>query len=120
MTQWIADYYGVVDQMDIDKLAAVTSPQVAVSFGNAPRTEGFDALAAGLTPLWGSLDDMKHNVVRLWEIPGSDYGAIEAQIDYTRKDGKAVRIPCTSTLHRDTDGRVDELNVYIDLAPLFA
>ena len=51
---------------------------------NYPTTEGFEAFGASLQPLWGSLDSMTHNTVRLWEIPGTDYGAIEANIAMNR------------------------------------
>ena len=120
MTQWITDWYAIVDQMDVDALAEVTSPDITVTFANFPTTEGFPAFAASLEPLWGSLDSMTHSPVRLWEIPGTDYGAIEATIAYGRKDGKVVHVPSFSSVHRGADGKIDELNVYIDLAPVFA
>lgn len=120
MTQWITDWYAVVDQMDLDALAAVTSPDIKVTFGNFPTTEGFEAFGASLQPLWGSLNSMTHNAVRLWEIPGTDYGAIEANIAYARKDGTTVYVPAFSSVHRGADGKIDELNVYIDLAPVFS
>lgn len=120
MTQWIADYYSVVDQLDIDALGAASSPDIKVTFGNNPTTEGFDALAANLGGLWGMLDSMSHNAVRLWEIPGTGWGGIEAMIEYVRKDGVVVNIPNMSTIHRDADGKVDVLNAYIDMTPLFS
>ncbi len=119
MTQWIADFYNVVDQLDLDALAAATNPTITVTFGNNPTSEGFEALAGSLGGLWGMLDGMKHNTIRLWEIPGTDWGAIEALVEYRRKDGVVVNIPNVSTIHRDADGKVDVVNAYIDMAPLF-
>jgi hypothetical protein len=40
MTQWITDWYAVVDQMDADALSEVTSPDIKVTFANYPTTEG--------------------------------------------------------------------------------
>ncbi len=120
MVQWIADWYAVVDQMNMEDLAKHTNKDIRLTFGNNPTSVGIDAMAAGLAPLWGSLNSMTHHIVRTWENPQGDYGVIEASISYVRKDDKAVVIPSCSTLHRDSDGLVDELNVYIDLSPLFA
>jgi hypothetical protein len=43
----------------------------------------------------------------------------ELNVDYTRKDGPHVTVPCTSFLDRQGD-LVDELRIYIDLEPVFA
>jgi len=45
---------------------------------------------------------------------------LESVVDYTRKDGQVVTIPSASFLDRAQDGKVSELRVYIDLAPVFA
>ena len=120
MTQWIADFYGVVDQLDLDALAAVTSPDIKVTFGNNPTTEGFEQLAGSMSMLWGAIDGMSHSPTRLWEIPGTGWGALEAVITYVRKDGAVIQVPNMSSIHRDEDGKVDELHAYVDLTPLFS
>ena len=48
---------------------------------------------------------------------------VEADIDYTRTDGKVVTTPCVTLLHRAGDAepaRVDHVRIFIDLAPVFA
>ena len=120
MTQWIADFYSVVDQLDLEALRAATSADIKVTFANNPTSEGFDQLAGNLSMLWGAVDSMSHTPVRLWEIPGTDWGAFEAVITYVRKDGAVITIPNVSSLHRDADGKIDELHAYVDLTPLFS
>ena len=40
-------------------------------------------------------------------------------MDYARKDGKSVRLPCVSILKPEGD-KVGELRVFIDVAPIYA
>ncbi|NBP70154.1 MAG: hypothetical protein EBU52_15590 [Cytophagia bacterium] len=53
-------------------------------------------------------------------ILGSDhYMAAEALIDYKRKDGKVVALPCVTMIERNAAGEATSVRIFIDTAPIF-
>jgi ketosteroid isomerase-like protein len=117
MSDWIRDYYDDVDNMRLGEWVARHSDDVVVRFGNNPPARGKDEVAQNIGQFWSLIGGLKHNFVNTWEVDGTTI--LELNVDYTRADGAHVSVPCTSFLHRDGE-LVDELRVYIDLAPVFA
>jgi len=78
---------------------------------------GHEAIQGAIGGLWSAIDGLRHRFVHVW-----DHGAttvLEAAVTYFRKDGKTVTVPCVSILET-RGGKVAELRVHIDLAPVFA
>jgi hypothetical protein len=117
MSDWFRTYFDDVDNMRLDEFVARHSDDVVVRFGNNPPAHGKDEVAQSIGQFWSMIGGLKHNFVNTWEVDGTTI--LETKVDYTRKDGAQVTVPCTSFLHRDGD-LVDELRVYIDLEPVFA
>jgi hypothetical protein len=117
MSDWIREYYDDVDNMRLDEWIARHSPDVVVKFGNNPPAHGKEEVAGNIGYFWSLIGGLKHNFVNTWEVDGTTI--LELDVDYLRKDGTTVTVPCTSFLHRAGD-LVDELRVYIDVAPVFA
>ena len=117
MSDWINDYYDDVDHMRLDDWLARHTDDVVVKFGNNPPSRGKEEVGGNIGYFWTLIGGLKHNFVNTFEVDGTTI--CELAVDYTRKDGSQVTVPCTSFLHRDGD-LVDELRVYIDLAPVFA
>jgi SnoaL-like domain len=117
MSEWLNDYYDDVDHMRLDDWLARHTDDVVVKFGNNPPAQGKKEVGNNIGYFWTTIGGLKHNFVNTYEVDGTTI--CELAVDYTRKDGSQVTVPCTSFLHRDGD-LVDELRVYIDLAPLFA
>lgn len=117
MSDWINDYYDDVDHMRLDDWLARHTDDVVVKFGNNPPARGKEEVGGNIGYFWTLIGGLKHNFVNTYEVDGTTI--CELAVDYTRKDGSHVTVPCTSFLHRDGD-LVDELRVYIDLAPVFA
>ena len=117
VSDWIRDYFRTVDRMDLDAYLALHTDDVRFRFANAPTTTGKQAIREGLTQFWGSISGLRHDIVRTWDT--GDSGVSEAMCVYTRKDGSEVGIPTTTILRRRGD-LVEDIRIYIDLAPLFA
>lgn len=121
-TSWVREYYDDVDHMRMEEFLAWHTPDVTVRFANHPPAHGPDQVRGAIGHFWETIGGLKHNIVNVW---GNDDGTavVEANIDYTRLDGKVVVTPCVTLLHRAGDAepaRVDQVRIFVDLAPVFA
>lgn len=117
MSDWISAYYDDVDHMRMDEWVARHTDDIVVTFGNNPPARGKEQIAENIGYLWSTIDGLKHNFVNTFEVDGTTI--LELKVDYTRKDGDLVTVPCTTIIHR-TGELVDSMRIYIDLAPVFA
>jgi ketosteroid isomerase-like protein len=117
MSDWLHDYYDDVDNMRLDAFVDRHTDDVVVKFGNNPAAVGKDEVRNSIGYFWTLIGGLKHDFRNVY-LDG-DTTIVEADIEYTRADGGHVTVPCTSILHR-RDGLVDQLRVYLDLAPVFA
>ena len=117
-TSWVKDYYATVDSMNMEKYLAYHTDNVKLRFGSTPTTEGKAAVEEGLNHLWDALDSMKHTMTGVWQ--EGNVTIVEANILYTRKDGKAVSLPCVTVLRTEADNLVNDVRINMDISPLFA
>jgi ketosteroid isomerase-like protein len=117
MSEWIREYFRTVDGMDMEGYLARHTDDVRFRFANSPTTTGREAIREGLTQLWGSINGLRHDFVQIWDT--AEAGISEAVTVYTRKDGSEVGIPVTTILRKRGD-LVEDVRIYMDLAPLFA
>jgi ketosteroid isomerase-like protein len=118
MGGWLDDLYEKIDAKDLDAFLAALSDDVVVVFGNNPPAVGKEQVGAAIGGFFGTIASMSHNFRNVF-VDG-DTTLLEADIDYGRLDGPTVTVPCMSLLHRDADGLVDQLRIFIDVAPVFA
>jgi ketosteroid isomerase-like protein len=116
-TSWVKDYYAAVDAMDMEKYLAFHTDDIKFRFGSAPTTVGKEAVAQGLNQLWGALESLRHQMSGVWQI--GNVTIVEADITYTRKDGKVVVLPAASVLRREGN-LVSDMRINMDINPLFA
>jgi ketosteroid isomerase-like protein len=117
MSGWLRDYYDDVDNMRLQAFVDRHTDDVVVKFGNNPPAVGKAEVEKAIGYFWTMIGGLRHQFVNVFA--DGDTTILEAEIDYERKDGVHVMVPCTSILHR-RDGLVDGLRVYLDLAPVFA
>jgi ketosteroid isomerase-like protein len=117
MSDWLRTYYDNVDNMRLDEFVDSHTDDVIVQFGNNPPARGKDEVREAIGQFWMMIDGLQHTFNQVHESDGTT--VLEAQIDYTRKDGQVVTVPCASVLDRVDDGKISALRVYIDLAPVF-
>lgn len=113
----IKSYYETVDSMDLDAFKAMHSENAKVQFANFPTAEGPEQIAGAIGQFWSTIGGLKHNFVNRWD--QQDETILEVNVDYTRKDGQHVVLPCVSIVKPDGD-KVGELRVFIDVAPIYA
>jgi ketosteroid isomerase-like protein len=116
MSDWLEQYYADVDAMDMDAFLAHHTDDAVVQYANNPPAKGKDQIGQAIGALWGAIGGLRHERVNVWHV--EDGAILEAVTHYLTKGGTQVPIPVTSILHR-TNGMVDNLRVYIDMAPLF-
>lgn len=117
MGDWIEEYFGDVDAMDLDGFVDRHAEGAVVSFNDNPPATGKDEIRAMIGGFWELIDGMRHDFRHRYE--DGDTVVLESDVTYTRKDGQQVTIKTASVLHRDGD-LVDRLVFYNDPAPLFA
>lgn len=78
---------------------------------------GKEAVEQDLNHLWTSLESLSHHTTGIWE--SGNVTIVEANITYTRKDGKVVVLPAAFLVRREGD-LVNDLRVNMDINPLFA
>ena len=116
MSDWVKDYFADVDTMDIDAFLTHLTDDVVVNWANADPFVGKKAVAEAIGGLYQAIDAMQHELVHVY-----DEGAekiVEANVHYTRKDGRRVRVRAMTVLRR-RDELVDEARVFLDTAPVF-
>lgn len=123
MSDWVHRYYDDVDHMRLPEFLAWHSADVTVQFANNPEARGQEQVAGAIGHFWEMIGGLKHNIVNVWEhVDGTT--AVEANIDYTRQDGRVVTTPCVTLLHRaeavSDDASIDAVRIFVDLAPVFA
>jgi len=113
----IKRYYDTVDSMNLDAFRAMHSDNARVTFANFPAAVGPDQIAGAIGHFWSTIGGLKHKFVNRWDNP--EESILEVAVEYTRKDGSKVTLPCVSIVKPDGD-KVGELRVFIDVAPIYA
>lgn len=116
--QWLVDYFDDVDNRRLEPFVARHTPDITMRFGNAPVMAGHAQLRDGIGEFWGSIEALRHRFGQTWQVDHRTT-VFEHAIDYTRKDGGQVNIPCTVIFERDGE-LVSGIRSYIDLGPVFA
>ena len=125
VTRWARDLYAnAVDRKDAAGFAAAFLPDGWVQFGNAPAIAGRSAIETAIAQFFSSFVALRHASTGTW-LDG-DTLTLEAEVTYTRHDGKLVTVPA-STIFRLARGSAEagspqakECRIYVDLTPLYA
>src|ERR1700759_4990665 len=107
-----------VDDADHDTIAALTAPDVTFRFGNAAPTSTQSDLLAAAQSFRGSIADLRHTILDLWEV---DDGTVIGIMDvyYRRLDGIELNLACCNVF-RLRDGIVNDYRIYMDVNPVLA
>jgi ketosteroid isomerase-like protein len=116
VSDWVNDYFADVDSMDIDAFLSHLSDDVVVNWANADPFVGKQAVAEAIGGFYQAIDAMQHELVNVYD-EGNEK-IVEADVHYTRKDGRRVRVRAMTVLRR-RDDVVDQVRVFLDTAPVF-
>ena len=117
MSDWWQQFYKDADNLDLDGLMSHFTDDATARFGNSKELVGKAAIRNTFQEFWLTIRCMKHNFFNV--IESGNYVALESRIDYTLPDGQDVNVPCATVL-RNSNGKIGEIRIYIDLAPVSA
>lgn len=115
---WIAAYFEEVDRMNPDGLLRWYADDGSFRFAGQPKVIGKPAIKQVLANFYSSIRSMHHHRTGVWVDAAAASGVWEAEVEFTRRDGKVVMIPAVSVL-RLRDGLVADFRFVMDAAPLF-
>jgi ketosteroid isomerase-like protein len=103
---------------DMDGFAGLLREDSVFTFGNSGPVVGAAAVRAGLEQLFTVVNTISHTVLNEWST-GSDQ-IVEADVTYSRKDGKDVTVPCASIITFDDSDKIISYRILLDPSPLYA
>lgn len=111
--------FDFLDAMDVKNFTKMLTENGEVKFGNGPGMFGPAAVAEGQKGFFSMIKKMEHtlNPEGFWAKEGSF--VLEGDVTYTRFNDTKVTVPFTDTFWLEGN-KIKTLNVYFDLAPLFA
>ncbi len=117
MSYWFSQTYAHIDAMNMEGFIDGLTPTIALTVGNNPTMIGHEAVRGGIGAFWASINGLKHKIQNVIEQNGLT--VLEALIDYQRKDGRTVEIPCVTILERSGE-KISALRIYFDISPVYA
>jgi ketosteroid isomerase-like protein len=109
---WVREHYALVDAAALDRYIEDFAPEVKLRFANnqvvVGREAAREALARG-----HAHHDMAHTIVGFFE--DGPTVTLEFEVAYTFRDGREATVPSCAVIHRDADGRFDDVRIYLDL-----
>ena len=117
MSRDVTSTFADIDSFDPDRFVTNLTPDAVFRFGNADPVVGRAAVRDAIAGFFTTIDGLTHRILETWE----DGDPVIARIDveYRRKDGKAVTVPNVDVLRYDGD-LVRDWQIYIDVAPVYA
>ena len=107
-----------VDAKDAAGFAALFEPEGRCTFGNYDALVGTEQIEAAAASFLASIAAISHSIRHEWVI--GDDTIVEAQVAYTRLDGRDVTVPVVSIWRTGAGGMIEDYRVFYDLAPVFA
>ncbi|WP_433171475.1 nuclear transport factor 2 family protein [Actinoallomurus sp. CA-150999] len=115
LPSWAAGLYAAMDAGDIDGVIAHFSEDVRMRYGNAETVVGHEAVRAASMQFFGAISGMSHDFHDVWE--SGDAAMLICDVNYTRSDGSVVCLPAATFIHHRSDGIIDDIQVFMDMAP---
>ncbi|MER7789682.1 nuclear transport factor 2 family protein [Streptomyces sp. NPDC097640] len=115
---WMAELYSCFDTLNVEAVLTYFSPDCRIRFGNGEPTVGHDEFLVGAGAFLQSVRGMCHRFRQVWQCGES--AVLVADVGYTLHNGNTLSLPAITVLHRRSDGLIDDMQVVLDVAPLFA
>ncbi len=109
--------FDAIDTMSAGRFAESLAPNVHFQFGNAYEVRGRDAVEATVAGFFSSIDGLRHHLRGYWEQAST--AIVKLEVEYTRKDGRKLTLPCTNIFEFDGD-LISDYRIYMDIGPVFA
>ncbi|MEV7395212.1 nuclear transport factor 2 family protein [Streptomyces sp. NPDC091215] len=114
---WVSELYSRMDSLNSEAVLVHFSDDCRIRFGNGEPMVGHEAFLAGTGAFQQAVRGMRHRFRQVWQC--GDSAVLVADVDYVRHDDRTVTLPAITVLHRRPDGLIDDMQVVIDLTPVF-
>ncbi len=106
-----------LERLDAEAFANRFSPRGRFRLANDPAAIGPSAITRSLHDFFGLLEGIRHDISGLWSIP--EGWVLEALVEYRVRGSEPV-VAAMATILRTSDDHLDDVRVYVDLAPVYA
>lgn len=110
--------FAKIDSLDPRALTGFLTDDATMVFGNGEPLVGPAAIVAASEAFLSTIKSVRHRIVGDWTVGPTTIA--EAEVTYTRLDGKEVTIPVVSIWDVDGAGLITSYRVFLDLAPVYA
>ena len=118
----IRQLFKAVDNADETALRKAFDEDVVLIFGNQDPVKGREPVVETFSSTSANFDAIHHDVHAIWT--GSwkrgEVRSVECTANYTRKDGRTVSMPVTSTLRFTEKDLIAKYQIFMDASPAFA
>ena len=114
---WLKEKYIAVDGMNAAKYRTFLSPDSQLQFGNNPIVKCNNEIIGGIKHFWETINGLDHSFLNV--LGNDQHFAVEALIDYIRKDNQVVKIPCVTLIDRNDEGLASSIKIFIDTTPIY-
>lgn len=104
------------EAFDSDGFADLFVDKPIYQFGNFPPAFDRHSIGVSVTAFFGLVDALYHDVKMVRTV--GDTAFVEMDVHYWRKQGGLVILPCLDVFRFAADGRVIELRIGMDAAPV--
>lgn len=115
--QFAQSVFAAVDSMDGERLATFLTPDAAFTFGNNETVAGGAAIAGYVNGFFSTIAGLSHKIVDVWQQENTLITRLA--IDYTRKDGKVVHLPCANIWVMKGE-LIADYRIYMDVSLVYA
>jgi ketosteroid isomerase-like protein len=126
LSPWTQSAYACVDGLDAHGFSQHFADDIWLRFGNQPPVTGRDNAHKAFSQFFQRLRGLTHEMLQEWrvETPGSIALLLESKVTYVTDNGGTCVVPAATSwrLRVEPDGveRAYWVQIYVDLAPLFA
>lgn len=101
--------------LDAARFVSRLTPDATFQLGGKPAVNGRDAIRAMVVQTFSAFARVEHALRAAYEL--GDVLVYEAEVNYTFRDGRSLRVPYANVLHFAGD-LVGSYRIYLDLSAL--
>jgi len=109
--------FAAVEANDIDTYVSLFTDDAFYKAANFDPVTGPEGIRRFAAPVMDMFEKVSHHVEGLWE--DGDTVIAEVMLTYRRRDAKVVTVPCVDVIGL-RGGKINSLQAYVDLSPVFA
>ena len=114
--QWMEALFAAIDAKDTKTFLTFLSEDAVFRFGNAEPISGRAAIGTAVDAFFASIHSSNHALANAWSAP--EASVCHGTVTYRRHDHSYVTVPFANALYIDSDGKINQYLIHIDLAPL--